>query len=57
MTRIGPRTATLTVANLKSVMRRYLERLRRHRDEHRPGAELEVVDGGQPLYPYLISVE
>ncbi len=24
---------------------------------HRPHVEAEVVDGGQPLYPYLISVE
>jgi DAK2 domain fusion protein YloV len=25
--------------------------------EHRPDAECEVVSGGQPLYPYLVSVE
>jgi hypothetical protein len=25
--------------------------------EHRPGAEVEVHRGGQPLYPYLIGVE
>ena len=24
---------------------------------NRPGIEIEVIDGGQPLYPYLISVE
>jgi DAK2 domain fusion protein YloV len=24
---------------------------------HRPGVEAEVVDGGQPLYPYLVSIE
>jgi DAK2 domain fusion protein YloV len=24
---------------------------------HRPGIEVEFTDGGQPLYPYLISVE
>ena len=26
-------------------------------DEHRPGVEVEVHDGGQPLYPYLFGVE
>ncbi len=26
-------------------------------EEHRPGAELEVVAGGQPVYAYLVSVE
>ncbi|CAN5691661.1 DAK2 domain-containing protein [soil metagenome] len=25
--------------------------------EHRPGAEVEVHDGGQPLYPYLVGIE
>ncbi len=25
--------------------------------EHRPGVEVEVHDGGQPLYPYLFGVE
>ena len=25
--------------------------------EQRPGVELEVVVGGQPLYPYYLSVE
>jgi dihydroxyacetone kinase-like predicted kinase len=25
--------------------------------EHRPGASFEVHHGGQPLYPYLFSVE
>jgi dihydroxyacetone kinase-like predicted kinase len=24
---------------------------------HRPELEIELTDGGQPLYPYLISVE
>ena len=26
-------------------------------EEHRPDAEFEVIEGGQPLYPYLLSVE
>jgi hypothetical protein len=26
-------------------------------EEHRPGVEVEVHDGGQPLYPYLFGVE
>ena len=26
-------------------------------DRNRPKADLEVVDGGQPLYPYYLSVE
>lgn len=26
-------------------------------DEHRPGLSVEVHHGGQPLYPYLISIE
>ena len=26
-------------------------------ERHRPDAEFEVVEGGQPLYPYLVSVE
>ena len=26
-------------------------------DDHRPGVEVEVHDGGQPLYPYLFGVE
>ena len=26
-------------------------------DAHRPGVEVEVHDGGQPLYPYLVGVE
>ncbi len=26
-------------------------------EKHRPHVEIEVADGGQPLYPYLISVE
>ncbi len=26
-------------------------------EEHRPGAELEVLAGGQPVYAYLVSVE
>ena len=25
--------------------------------DHRPGVEVEVHDGGQPLYPYLFGVE
>ncbi|MER3453007.1 MAG: hypothetical protein C4344_04995, partial [Acidimicrobiia bacterium] len=25
--------------------------------EHRPGVQVEVHHGGQPLYPYLIGVE
>ncbi|MDX1689522.1 MAG: DAK2 domain-containing protein [Acidimicrobiia bacterium] len=25
--------------------------------EHRPDAELQVLEGGQPLYPYLVGVE
>jgi dihydroxyacetone kinase-like predicted kinase len=25
--------------------------------EHRPGATVQVADGGQPLYPYLIGAE
>ena len=25
--------------------------------EHRPGIEAEVHHGGQPLYPYLLSIE
>jgi hypothetical protein len=25
--------------------------------EHRPGVEVEVHHGGQPLYPYLLGVE
>ncbi|MBA3605348.1 MAG: DAK2 domain-containing protein, partial [Acidimicrobiia bacterium] len=25
--------------------------------EHRPGVKIEVHDGGQPLYPYLVGVE
>ncbi|MDR9451422.1 MAG: DAK2 domain-containing protein, partial [Acidimicrobiia bacterium] len=33
------------------------DRVRDWLDTHRPGIELEFVDGGQPLYPYLISVE
>ena len=32
-------------------------RVRDWLDTHRPGIEVEFVDGGQPLYPYLISVE
>ena len=26
-------------------------------DEHRPGVQVEVHRGGQPLYPYLFGVE
>lgn len=33
------------------------DRVRDWLDTHRPGIEIEFVDGGQPLYPYLISVE
>jgi DAK2 domain fusion protein YloV len=33
------------------------QRLREHLALKHPGLELEVHDGGQPLYPYLIGVE
>lgn len=33
------------------------QRLREHLALKHPGVELEVHDGGQPLYPYLIGVE
>ena len=32
-------------------------RSRRGWPTHRPGVEVEVHDGGQPLYPYLFGVE
>jgi DAK2 domain fusion protein YloV len=33
------------------------QRVREHLGLHHPGVEVEVHDGGQPLYPYLIGVE
>lgn len=33
------------------------QRVREHLSHHHPGVEIEVHDGGQPLYPYLIGVE
>ena len=34
-----------------------VERVREHLRARHPHVELEVHDGGQPLYPYLIGVE
>ena len=33
------------------------QRVREHLGFRHPGVEVEVHDGGQPLYPYLIGVE
>ena len=33
------------------------QRVREHLSHRHPGIEIEVHDGGQPLYPYLIGVE
>ena len=34
-----------------------VERLRAHLAAERPAVEVEVHDGGQPLYPFLVGVE
>ncbi len=66
--RMSSNRLSLRRQDLKQVLNRYLERLREYREavtdsitaglgEHHADLAVDVVYGGQPLYPYLFGVE
>ena len=54
---VGPTAEIITVIEGIDASGRHTDVIQAWLDEHRPGVQVEVHRGGQPLYPYLFGVE
>jgi DAK2 domain fusion protein YloV len=54
---VGDASELVTLIEGEQAQNEDTEVIRAWLAEHRPGAEVEVHDGGQPLYPYLVGIE
>jgi uncharacterized protein len=54
---VGPRAEIVTVVEGADATPGHTDVIHAWLDEHRPGVQVEVHRGAQPLYPYLFGVE
>jgi dihydroxyacetone kinase-like predicted kinase len=54
---VGPRAEIVTVVEGADATVGHTDLIHAWLDEHRPGVQVEVHRGAQPLYPYLFGVE
>jgi DAK2 domain fusion protein YloV len=54
---VGDDASLLTVITGSGARPETTDAARRWMRRHRPGVAVEVLDGGQPLYPYILGVE